>query len=1027
MTNSQPKRPASFKTASLALAATTALLLSSCTTQETSTVKATHMLQTVNLNLDHAAHITGVNADIISIDGITGKTATEHKSYTPRDVINELPLRVTTYYTTPEKSGDNLKDLDNYSGDLTIHITLENLTVKPQELTYDVAGVQRTQNALVGVPLTITGSTTLPGIKAHHIRSSSTLTSGTTNGIISSDDQGNAVVQWAAILAGPTTGASTTFTLDLTATNFSVPHFNLAVQAGMMNDLTASNIITSATASDSEDLELVRRTIEIVGSANTTLAEASRTISDIRNNLNTASDSLEDSTVQSIQEASNGLAQRLKDLQTDLDELKTQLSESASNSQSDLIAQLQQTVEALDSFIGVTNQEIPQAIINSETCQVDISQPEGGSTVYSNMIQLSSVLDAYGTANAGCRDQMIEVMHQIIGPENPTLETCQGAFSASCHLYTSNIAVTTSMLAIAVHSEQYIEQLQPGMLAQALADHGTLTESINDLNQKVAALTPQETPSPEPTDPTTPAPETNTEQILAELTTLETNLGNISGALNSLKEIINTTNTTANDALAQLTTTTDAGGSMLEQNQKLAQELCALSTAEEGISKEHIDYLRSYLTSTPCDQPTDTPEPSPTATPTPLPSPTASPEPTNTPEPSETPEPTSTPTPSATATSTDTPVPSPSAEPTETPEPQPSANPTPTGETTHSHPAAPASSAPHSQSTNRPTPDNFPLPMENRLTQQAASWQSIIDSTNLTDPETSVSKAFSEAETKLQEITTSATTIRTLLTNQDTTIDPTNPEDPTIKAIQEAMGPLQENAHTLGESLNTVSTTQDELNAAIKEILSEAPEETAAQINELLSTQLRTINDQKTANQQEITQLFSNSINDLTGSARAVSDTTNSVLTQGSERLKEQANAQAQEIDRRTQSALQRIQESTQAATQDAEGASAVLTSQLEKIMLDVGDSSVSGSGLLGSLSTSAAKAGEADYQLSIATENAERYTHIREEDIAAIRLKQAHYSAIFSAVDNLPAFQEDSSAGAEVKTLYAITIGGEK
>lgn len=1026
--NINAKQALKIKATGFALAATAALILNSCTTQETSTVNATHMLQTVNLNLDHSAKINDVNADIISIDALTGKTATENRTYTPRDVINDLPIRVTTRYTTPEKSGDNLKDLANYNGDLTIDITIENLTVKPQELTYDVAGVQRTQNALVGVPLTVAGSTTLPGVKAHNIRSASTLTEGTTNGIISSDENGNTVVQWAAILAGPSTGASTIFTLDLQATNFSVPSFNLAIQAGMMNDLTASTIITTATDSDTNDLELVRSTIETVGKANTTLADASHTISEIRNNLNTASSSLEGNTVQSLKQASDGLAERLENLTTDLDGLKTQLSDSATNSQNDIISQLQQTVETLDNFIGATNQEIPQAVINSETCQVDISQPSGGSTVYSNMIQLSNVLDAYGTANTSCRDQMIEVMNQIIGPENPSPGTCVDSISASCSLYTSSIGITSAMLAITAQTEEIITQLQPGILSQALADHATLSENINNLNEKVAALTPNAETTPEPTPSETPAPlpSATKEEILTELATIETSITDISNGLSTLKEVINSTYSTANDALSQITTTTDNGGSMLEQNQKLAEELCALTTNDNTtISQEQVEHLRSYLTNTPCQETSEET----------IPEPTHTPEPSVTPTPTEEPVPTSEPTESATSTPSE----SPTAIPTDETIPTPSLiiSPLPTSDTTPSQPVTAA--ATDEPATSYTAPDGFSQPMEARLKNQADSWNTILTATNLADPESVTSKAFADAESKLDALTTATITIRNILETESNQPSPT--EEPSVtptapaesvdssspKAVQDAMVSLNDSANALGSTLQTVSETQDELNNALKTLLADAPEETVAHINEILGNQLRTVNEQKTSNAQAITDLFNHSINDLTGNANAVSNTANNVLTQGSEQLKEQANNQAEEIDRRTQDALQRIQESTNAATQDAEGASIVLTSQLEKIMLDVGDSSVAGSGLLGSLSTGAAKAGDAEYQLSLATENAERYTHIREEDIASIRLKQAQYSAIFQAVNRMPAFQEETTQGADVKTLYAVSIGEDK
>jgi hypothetical protein len=88
--------------------------------------------------------------------------------------------------------------------------------------------------------------------------------------------------------------------------------------------------------------------------------------------------------------------------------------------------------------------------------------------------------------------------------------------------------------------------------------------------------------------------------------------------------------------------------------------------------------------------------------------------------------------------------------------------------------------------------------------------------------------------------------------------------------------------------------------------------------------------------------------------------------------LFEQRDALAASLAKSTQSSLANIASSTSGSTRDIEGASALLSSSLNKVMLDLGDRTVNGSGLLGSMATSAAKADTADYQLALASQNAE-------------------------------------------------------
>ena len=92
--------------------------------------------------------------------------------------------------------------------------------------------------------------------------------------------------------------------------------------------------------------------------------------------------------------------------------------------------------------------------------------------------------------------------------------------------------------------------------------------------------------------------------------------------------------------------------------------------------------------------------------------------------------------------------------------------------------------------------------------------------------------------------------------------------------------------------------------------------------------------------------------------------------------------------------------------------------------MLDLGDRSVNGSGLLGSMATSAAKADTADYQLALASQNAEGYANIRSRDVAGLLLRQAQFKASLTAVDELPPFHLEVPAGATSHTLHP-EIGG--
>ncbi len=132
-------------------------------------------------------------------------------------------------------------------------------------------------------------------------------------------------------------------------------------------------------------------------------------------------------------------------------------------------------------------------------------------------------------------------------------------------------------------------------------------------------------------------------------------------------------------------------------------------------------------------------------------------------------------------------------------------------------------------------------------------------------------------------------------------------------------------------------------------------------------------------------------------------------------------------MDEQTAASLQRIDASTSASVRDVEGASTLLTGDLNRVMLDLGDREVNGSGILGAMATSAAKSDSADYQLALASQNASGYANVRAEDVAGILLQQQQFRASLDRAAKLPAFRLDVPSSATSTTLYAFRIGAER
>ena len=192
-------------------------------------------LESIDIAVSPSGAVTAVSGTTVSVSPDGRRAAAGTRTYAPRDVAKDLPVRVRTAYRTADGAGTDLSEIAGYTGRVTVDVFVENLTVKPQSLTYDVAGTSRTRTALVGAPLTLSAAVSLDADPDSVITASSDA-QGVTNGVLSRTGDGKSQVQWAALLAPPQLGATADLRLVVDAVDFKVPEFGLSVQTGLITD-----------------------------------------------------------------------------------------------------------------------------------------------------------------------------------------------------------------------------------------------------------------------------------------------------------------------------------------------------------------------------------------------------------------------------------------------------------------------------------------------------------------------------------------------------------------------------------------------------------------------------------------------------------------------------------------------------------------------------------------------------------------------------------------------------------------------
>lgn len=991
----------------LILGVTTALIFSSCSTgsnnnnpsPDKGTVtsqsprqveNATNVLQNVNIQMGRDGEVSSIESTNIYVNDKDRTSSSSNVQFKPKDVVNDLPVRVSLQYSTERGSGTNLNDLNGYSGEITIKVTVENLTVKTEDVTYDASGTSRTSPAPVGTPFSIAASTVLSGSPTQVITTPDAADSST-NGVVSTNDEGKAVVQWGAISAPPVTGSSSSFVLKVKAKDFSAPTFNISVQPGFASDLSGAGIITNGfTSQDASQVALLQRTIDTVNEVNTTLTSASSQVAQVRQSLDDTSATLGKDTAEHLKTQNESLTKTMQGLQANIESLQKDLSEASRTNNSQLISQLERTVAALHSMLGDTTAR-PNVSVSHSGGRCVVHREEGASSrsVYGNLVQLSAVLNAYAEASSDCQQDLTASIREIVGPEHPTAETCSSNGSVTCALFGASVTVQSSLIALVATGEKIVDHLQPEYLKGANTNYSALKRQMDELVEQV-----EKDPSSLDADAV--------RSLREKVSAARQNVNQMKETSSRLIESIKNVHSRAASARAELV---DGSGSMSAQNKELAEQLCALSTERGGsLSAEQVEHLRGYLTASSCGgaaSPSASPSSeAPSEAPSPAPSESASVAPSE--EPSK---------------KVEAPSAAPSSE-------APSAEPTATEGNTRVITVENANERTYTSNTPAAR-----TPMEQRIAAAVAAWDEVLAATSMDDPKEGLARDAKDLNDAVNAVDGALGEVEKTLNdavnaqNQDAE-KKAEPTEEAKVSLRDRIHSASDAVNALGKNLEDMTNMQADLSTAIKEAFKESADETRESLTGMISEEIRKVSNDGSSSASAAKEAFSASVAGITDTANTVVQVAGESIEVQHKDMNDRIEGLRQSLDSVTERSLVALSTRAENATRDLAGASVQLNNDLSKLMLDLGDSNAEGAGLLGALKSNSAKAGAADYQLALAMQNAQGYTNLRSEDIAALQKRQAQFKASLQRLRSLPTFHLSNAGSAEVKTVYTFQIG---
>ena len=991
----------------------------------------THVLQNVNLKLASNGNVSAIDTNNIYVNEQEHKSSSKTINFKVKDVINDVPVRVSTQYQSSKGTGTNLKDLNGYSGELTIKVTVENLTLKSQEVSYDAGGTKRTNQALVGVPFTVAGSVSLDNVKSNQIITSGDKTDDSaTNGVISTTGDGKANVQWGAILAPPTSGASTSFTLKVNAQDFKAPDFDIAVQPGFASDLSGESVLNNSfNKNDANQVAMLQRTIDLVNNVDSTITSASSQVNELRSSLDNTSDTLGQDAAKNLQANSESLTKRMAELDGQIQSLKDDLAKTADGNKNQLISQLESTVNTMDTLLGDTSQ-VPNVSVSHQngSCTVDRGAAGGGSSVYGNLVQLSQILNNYADASGDCQHALTDSLRQTIGPDNPSPEVCRDGSSVTCSLYGASVTSQASLIGLVANGEKLVNELQPEYLKGANKNYRALRGEVDNLTKYLQSDEGKKA--------------IRDHQQNGDVTeSLKSSRRSVDELKKTSDELTKALNSLHSKAVAARNDVSGNSNSIDQQNEDIANELCKLSVENGGkLSQEEVDRLRSYLTSTPCGETPRTPQRDQN---------NQNQGDQNTPnnnqngnngnqnDQNQGHQDNNQNTPNnnqngqndqngqggAQVTPQNDPTESGQNDQNGQNQNTPNNNQNGNNANQGGTPVVPAA---HRFAADKlQAPEGYGQAMDERLNNQARAWDEVIKETDLQNPTTPLAqnaKGFSDQVNSLDSALSSVEKAYAGEGDDQNRDRDDRQNDP--NSLDEKLKSLTSASDELGKNLDELSSQHSELSEALKNAFKDSADETSKNINNLISQEIRQVSAQGSAGADSIQNSFTSSIYGLAEASNViVRDAGNSLEAQRRDIAGKVENLKAS-LDGVTQSSLEQLDARTGSASRDLAGASVLLADDLNKVILDLGDSRVDGSGLLGALKTNAAKAGAADFQLALASQNAQGYTSVRAEDIAAVQLRQAQFKASLEKLKSLPSFHLPDGGKAEVKVVYTFHIG---
>lgn len=923
-------------------------------------------LESIDIAVSPSGAVTAVSGTTVSVSPDGRRAAAGTRTYAPRDVAKDLPVRVRTAYRTADGAGTDLSEIAGYTGRVTVDVFVENLTVKPQSLTYDVAGTSRTRTALVGAPLTLSAAVSLDADPDSVITASSDA-QGVTNGVLSRTGDGKSQVQWAALLAPPQLGATADLRLVVDAVDFKVPEFGLSVQTGLITDPSVQGLMDAAFRTDTgSQLALTTSTIEALSQVNESLAKAHAIVDRVSTTLTGNAGTIGTQTLADLTSSSQSLSSSMQSIGTDLSGLTQTLTQTLTSTQSSATSQLLQVVNTASAIMGDTSRPAQVPSLESLGCQAQpgagptaqalvgsqaptpagaagpaAAQADSGNGVYGSVNRVSGLLQAYAQANDDCKAAVQAQLSEALGDADTS--TCaQGSVSATCSLAAAQQQVNAAVASLGEQANAVTAALQPETRADVLTSSTALGEKVTGVETALNRLAPSEGGE-------------GTGDLSTETEALNQAVNALTPGVDALVSTLDGIHSSATAAQANNTT---ARGQIADA----ARDLCTeIASAKDPAL---LQQARARLTSTPC--------------------------------------------PGAGGGAADKPA--------DKPDDGAADN-------------KPADDKPDGGGAADDKPADKPddgSSADAALSAQSTSLEQIVTASDTTTPGGATKKDVDAVRTAVADVVAARDAI--VLAVDGAPDDPSKPSlSGSLKDLRTAVTDLRSGYDALSASVDKLDRDQTAAAAGVRTAFDKTAKETTDAVSTTVGTQIRLIGAQAGTSRAAVGASFDAATSGMRASADGITSDSARTIQEQTAQIQDQAAGSSAALSSQVEGSLTSMTQGLTGSVVDIEAARSLLTGDLDRVLLDIGSPDGSGTGLVGIMYSSAALTGSAGYQVAAANQAVAAHGAVRAQDMEGILLQQAQVKASLQAQSRVNGLAAPRPAAEQRTVVYSLRVGGSR